>query len=378
MNTYSTGLQDDADVAALTGGNLVIVWESMDQDGSENGIYGQIIDSSGNAVGSEFQVNSTTTNSQQDHRVNSLPDGGFMVVWESTGGQDGDDRGVFAQQFDANGNKINGEFQVNTTTTSTQETPEIAVLNDGRMVSVWESDNQDGSGTAIVARIFTTVLNENAPVGTVAAVASQIVDPDAGDVYSFSLVDDAGGAFDINPSDGTITVLDPSLIDYENASSIDVTVRVTDPVSGTHDEVVTIYLNNLAEAEHTVPGAQSVNEDGVLTFSSGNGNAVTVTDTLASTDALLQVTLSVNDGVLNLSQLTGLTIVAGADGSDTITLNGSESDINAALDGMTFTPDANFNGSVTLDMNTSLSADLVGHLYVHRWQCRRSRGGNGG
>ena len=361
VNTYTTGSQDDADVAALTGGNLVIVWESVDQDGSENGIYAQLIDSSGNPVGSEFQVNSTSINSQQDHRVNSLPDGGFMVIWESNGGQDGDDLGVFAQQFDANGNKVNGEFQVNATTSSRQATPEIAVLNDGRMVGVWEADNQDGSGTAVVARIFNTALNENAPIGTVAAVASQIVDPDAGDIYSFSLVDDAGGAFAINSADGTITVLDPSLIDFENASSMSVTVRITDPVSGTHDEVVTINLNNLAEAEHTVPGAQSVAEDGVLTFSSGNGNAVTVTDTLSTTDAPMQVTISVNDGVLNLSGLAGITIVDGADGSNNVTFNGSESDINAALEGMTYTPDANFNGAVSLSMTTALAADLQGH-----------------
>ena len=360
VNTYSTGLQDDADVTALTGGNLVIAWESMDQDGSENGIFGQIIDSSGNAVGSEFQVNSTTINSQQDHRVNSLPDGGFIVVWESTGGQDGDDLGIYAQQFDANGNKVNGEFQVNTTTSSAQATPEVTVLNDGRMVAVWESDGQDGAGSAIVARIFTSALDENATVGTVAAVSSQIVDPDSGDSYTYSLIDNAGGAFDIQ-SDGTITVLDSSLIDFENASTMSVTVRVTDPVTGFHDEVVTINLNNLAEAEQTVPGVQSVDEDNVLTFSAGNGNAITVTDTLATTDAPLQVTLSANDGILTLSQTTGLTFVNGSDGTSTFTFNGTESDINAALDGMTFTPNGGFSGAVTLNVTTELSADLAGH-----------------
>ena len=44
-----------------------------------------------------------------------------------------------------------------------------------------------------------------------------------------------------------------------------------------------------------------------------------------------------------------------------MTIHGTESDINAALEGMTFTPDTNFSGAVNLQMTTSLGADLVGH-----------------
>ena len=44
-----------------------------------------------------------------------------------------------------------------------------------------------------------------------------------------------------------------------------------------------------------------------------------------------------------------------------MTIQGSESDLNAAFEGMTFTPDTNYTGAVTLNMTTSLGADLVGH-----------------
>ncbi len=71
--------------------------------------------------------------------------------------------------------------------------------------------------------------------------------------------------------------------------------------------------------------------------------------------------LSVNDGILTLSQTTGLSILGGANGSSFMTIHGTESDINAALEGMTFTPDTNFSGAVNLQMTTSLGADLVGH-----------------
>src|SRR6185503_1953978 len=53
----------------------------------------------------------------------------------------------------------------------------------------------------------------------------------------------------------------------------------------------------------TVPGAQSTIVGAVLTFSSANGNAISVADPDAAT---VQVTLSVTSGTLSLSGTTGL------------------------------------------------------------------------
>ena len=78
---------------------------------------------------------------------NRLADGGFIVIWESGGDQDGDQTGVYAQQFDAAGNKVNGEFQINTTTAANQANPDVTIMNDGRMVAVWDADGQDGDRT---------------------------------------------------------------------------------------------------------------------------------------------------------------------------------------------------------------------------------------
>ena len=191
-----------------------------------------------------------------------------------------------------------------------------------------------------------------------------IVEWDASEVLSnvtFTLSDDAGGRFAIDSSSGEITLVDRTLLDYETAPSHDVTVQVTDAAANTYSESITIEIDNALDANQTVPGPQSVNEDTVLTFSSGNGNAVSVSDSVAATDSLMQVSLSVNDGVLTLSGLTGITIIDGAQGSGSLTINGMESAINAALEGLTFTPDSDVNGAVTLNMTTALAADLEGH-----------------
>ena len=191
-----------------------------------------------------------------------------------------------------------------------------------------------------------------------------IIEWDASEVlsnFTFSLTDDAGGRFAIDSSTGEITVADGSLLDYETATSHNVTVETTDAAGNTYSESMAISIDNGLDALQTVPAAQAINEDTTLTFTSGTATEVSITDTLGGTNSRMRVNLSVNDGVLTLSQTTGLTFVEGANGSGSLVIDGTESDINAALDGMTFTPDQHFNGSVTLNMETTLAADLEGH-----------------
>ncbi len=170
------------------------------------------------------------------------------------------------------------------------------------------------------------------------------------------------GAFTINADTGEITVANGSLLDYETNATHTIIVRVSDGTA-TYDEAFTISLQNMPfEVQQSIPLAtQSVDEDGTLTFSSGNGNAITVTDENAGTNSPFQIYLQVSNGTLTLSQTTGLLIPGGANGSSFMTIQGTESDINAALQGMTYTPTGNYNGSDTLVVTTSMVADLHGH-----------------
>ena len=193
---------------------------------------------------------------------------------------------------------------------------------------------------------------------------SYVIQWDASEVlsnFTFSLTDDAGGRFSIDSNTGEITVADGSLIDYETATSHNVDVQVTDTAGNSYTESMAITIDNGLDANSIVPGPQFINEGQTLTFSSGNGNAVSVSDSLAGTDAPMQVRLSVNNGTLALSQTTGLTFVEGTNGSGSFVIDGTESDINAALEGMIFTPNAGFSGEVSLGMTTALAADLNGH-----------------
>ncbi|MEZ6057924.1 MAG: tandem-95 repeat protein [Planctomycetaceae bacterium] len=111
-----------------------------------------------------------------------------------------------------------------------------------------------------------------------------------------------------------------------------------------------------------LPAAQSTPEDTTLTFSTANGNAITVDDGTAATDTRLQVFLSVDgfNGTLTLSQTTGLSFPGGSNGSSSMVIWGTEADINAALEGMVFTPNLNYNGPANITVETKLAADLQG------------------
>ena len=117
--------------------------------------------------------------------------------------------------------------------------------------------------------------------------------------------------------------------------------------------------SEVATASQVVPEPQTIDEDSTLTFLAGTATEVSVSDSLSDTNTPMRVTLSVNDGVLTLSQLDNLTIVEGANGSSSLVIDGTESDLNAALDGLEFTPDADFNGSVTLNVETAIADSVV-------------------
>ena len=139
----TTDDQDRPSIAALSRGGFVVAWESKNQDGDKDGIFAQRFDADGNAAGSEIQVNATTSDDQKEPAVAELSGVGFVVTWESKN-QDGDGKGIYAQVFDLDGAKVGSEIQVNSTTSDDQDKPAVAELSEGGFVITWESKDQDG------------------------------------------------------------------------------------------------------------------------------------------------------------------------------------------------------------------------------------------
>ena len=139
-------------VAAAADGGFLIVWDSS-QDGSDLGIFGRRFDAAGMPLGDEFQINSHTSGQQGFPRIAGDGAGNFVVVWMSLA-QDGSYEGVFAQRFDAGGVPMGSEFQVNGYTTGGQYYPRVAADGRGDFVVVWNEFERDGSATGVFGRRF--------------------------------------------------------------------------------------------------------------------------------------------------------------------------------------------------------------------------------
>jgi Ca2+-binding RTX toxin-like protein len=113
---------------------------------------------------------------------------------------------------------------------------------------------------------------EDSAAGTVVGTLAAL-DVDAGDSATFVLLDNAGGRFTIVGNELRVA----GALDYEAATSHQITVRVTDSASNTYDETFTIGVGNVNEPA-TIALANAV------TATAENGGAVKVADIVVSDD----------------------------------------------------------------------------------------------
>ena len=144
-------------------------------------------------------------------------------------------------------------------------------------------------------------------------------------------------------------------LNYNGADTL--TVVSTDANAVVDTDTVAITVTSVNDAPvNTVPGAQTVNEDTALSIAGVSVNDV---------DGNLSTTrLTVGNGTVNVSLAGGATISAGANSSSTLTLSGTQAQINAALASISYQGNLNFNGADTLtvvstDANAVVDTDTV-------------------
>lgn len=162
VNETTASEQKFAAVAMDDDGDFVVTWSSLWQDGSLYGVYARRYDASGTPQDGEFRVNQTVDDNQNFSAVAIDADGDFTIAWTSTA-QDGDRTGVFARRYGADGTALSDEIAVNTTTAGNQRYPVIASDSMGETVVVWTSDGQDGSSGGIYAQ---RLASDGTPIGS--------------------------------------------------------------------------------------------------------------------------------------------------------------------------------------------------------------------
>lgn len=83
--TNTGSFQINPAVATLNNSNVVVVWGSFDQAGSNSlqDVYGQIFSQTGQKIGTNFLINQFTSYNQRTPAIAPLENGGFVVVWIS-------------------------------------------------------------------------------------------------------------------------------------------------------------------------------------------------------------------------------------------------------------------------------------------------------
>ena len=219
----------------------------------------------------------------------------------------------------------------------------------------------NGSGTAYGAvQTFTT--GNNPPVAVDDAytvnedsaptqffVLDNDTDPDAGATLRVSAV--------TQPANGIVTFTASRVSFTPNANfsgSTSFTYTLADSNGGTDTGTVTVTVTAVNDAPVvTVPGTQTKPEDTPFTFSTGAGNAITISDVDAGSGQL-EIYLGATQGAISLSTLAGLTFSAGDGTNDaSMTFRGTLSSVNAALNNLSFYPNAGYSGAAALQVQAN-------------------------
>lgn len=147
VSTTTTGNQSNADIVALAGGRFVVVWTDYSGANGDpvSGIRARLFEADGTAIGSEFSVNLSINSRQDAPSVAALTDGGFVVTWDDLSlTQDTSEYGILGQLFDSNGARVGTEFLVNTTTNSFQRNSAVFATSDGFFVAFTDQNGSVG------------------------------------------------------------------------------------------------------------------------------------------------------------------------------------------------------------------------------------------
>ena len=361
VNTTTANWQQNPAIAMDAGGNFVVVWDSYPgQDGAWYGVYGQLFNASGNKVGGEFPVNTTTASDQRAPDVALDPGGDFVVVWAGNGV--GDANGVFFQRFDAAGLKQGSETLVNTSTTGDQSQPSIAMDGSGNYVVAWYNANDQ----QVYARRYdvsdTPLTGEFVVNTTASGIQSQpSVDMNSAGQFVIAWCDEAGkniyaqrydaggsaqgGEFQVN-------------IDLDSESDPQVAVHGDGSFAISFTRTVgtdaDVYVRRYDADGNTVGAEVRVNTTTAYIQTNDsvgmlpNGDVLVAWHGNSAADSAGILTRRFGDTVSSLVFSAG----GGVDDAS-VTFTGTLSEINAALDGLTYMPNPGYNGGDTLTITTS-------------------------
>jgi len=322
-----------------------ILWDDLDnnglQDTGEPGVEGAtvfLLDDVGNVIGVN-QTNSTGTFVFQeldagDYQIQVFFPADYSFAIPNSGNDDALDSDVnsigVTSSFSLTASQVEGDIDVGLVSTNAPPS-----FSEGIVAVVDMSE--DASPTA-----FTLTLNASDPNN---------------DTLTWSIdVAASNGTASVSGTGTSKSISFTPTANYFGGDFFD--LKVDDGNGGAAVLRVIVNIEGINDAPViVVPNGQAINEDNVLTFSSLNWNEISIADPDAD-EFYMEVTLTASHGVLSLASSAGLVFGAGSsNGNSSMTFVATKNQINIALNGLTFTPDANYSGSAAVQIDVD---DLAG------------------
>ena len=143
------------DVAALTGGGYVVVWnqESAIAPATGRHIQARLVSADGAPNGDAFVANSRIGTGEYFTAVTELDDGGFFAVWRAA-------RELWGRRFSSTGAGVGEDFRVDGLAPARSiVNPDVVRGADGHVLVIWEDPEEPGDGNEIRGRMYSPALN---------------------------------------------------------------------------------------------------------------------------------------------------------------------------------------------------------------------------
>ncbi|TAN58804.1 MAG: hypothetical protein EPN20_15950, partial [Magnetospirillum sp.] len=317
VNTTVADRQFMADAVVLSDGNVVVTWQSNNQDAAGGyGVYGQVYSLTGTTVtpsGSNFPINTGTAGNQMNPSVAALS-GGFAVAYadNATGGQND----IMVEIFDNSGTRTGGPFFVAATAADEETYPVVTGTSGGGFLVTWIDAN---AGNALKGQYYDAT---GATIRTTFTVTTNIINTD-----------------NQTPQVDLLTLPNGNTVfawTNPDASQSGVFTRVMDPATGNWVGASAL-MANVTTAWYQHYPSLAANADGGYTVLWGDYNLGPMirhynADGTAMSGQVMK--LSADDDTVTLGSVGMLD--AGA-GNDTITISQADLTASTAIDGGTGT-----------------------------------------
>jgi hypothetical protein len=323
-------------ISADAVGNLTLMWGVGGTGGpspSTGTINAELLDANNNAIGSAFVV--TSSAASVNPAIAEDPAGDFEIAWWQYAA------GLYSlevQPYSPQGSAIGGPQTIGTPS---------AILNQASASQL--TGGPLGNITADPAGHFLVTWYGFSPTQAAGTVTNEI----------YGQILDSQG----NPIGGPFQVNTTGAAKAEPKAAMDAAgnfiVIWTDGATGTGIDAQR-YAPGISIG---VPALQVAVENSPAEFVDTNHNQITYSDSYGN-NGVEQISLVAPDGTLSLGSITGITFTAGANGTSSMTVQGTVTNLSSALSGLTFTPTTGFTGSASLMINADNLGDSgsSGHL----------------